>query len=78
MLSNKRITIVAETNLDGEKIASYGAILNLDTMDLSLTNRQIDKAACKANREVVRADHAEFEDYAYAIQDKIAELNEGE
>lgn len=72
MLNNKRITIVAETLLDGEKIASYGAILNLDDMDLSLTSRQIDKEACKFNKEIVRADQAEFEDYAYMIQDLLS------
>lgn len=74
MLSNKRLTIVAETVLDDVKIASYGAILNLDDMDLSLTSRQIDKEACKHNKEIVRADQAEFEDYAYMVQDQLAGL----
>ena len=74
MLNNKRLTIVAESILDGVKIASYGAILDLDTMDLSLTNRQIDKEACKLNKEIVRADQAEFEDYAYMVQDQLAGL----
>lgn len=71
MLNNKRLTIVAETVLGGEKIASYGAILNLDTMELSLTSRHIDKEACKLNKELVRADQAEFEDYAYMLQDRL-------
>lgn len=74
MLNNKRLTIVAETILDDAKIASYGAILNLDDMDLSLTSRYIDKDTCKFNKEVVRADLAEFEDYAYKVQDKLAAL----
>lgn len=76
MLNNKRLTIVAETVLDDEKIASYGAILNLDTMELSLTSRHVDEEACKLNKELVRADRAEFEDYAYMIQDQLKELNE--
>ena len=75
MLNNKRLTIVAETVLDDEKIASYGAILNLDTMELSLTNRHIDKEACKLNKELVRADQAEFEDYAYMVQDQLKLLS---
>ena len=75
MLSNKRLTIVAETIVDGEKIASYGAILNLDDMDLSFTSRYINKEACKIHKETVRADSNAFEDYAYAVQDKLATLN---
>lgn len=71
MLSNKRLTIVAETILDDAKIASYGAVLNLENMELSLTSRYLDKEACKVNREIVRADQAEFEDYAYLIQDRL-------
>lgn len=72
MLNNKRLTIVAESILDDVRIASYGAVLNLDDMDLSLTSRHIDKEACKLNKEIVRADQAEFEDYAYAVQDMLS------
>ena len=71
MLSNTRITIVADTVVDEAKIASFGAILNLDNMELSLTTRHIDKEACKTHKEIVRADQAEFEDYAYALQDQL-------
>lgn len=71
MLSNTRITIVADTVVDEAKIASFGAILNLDNMELSLTTRHIDKEACKVHKEIVRADQAEFEDYAYALQDQL-------
>ena len=71
MLSNKRLTIVADTTLDDVKIAAYGAVLNLESMELSLTSRYLDKEACKVNKEIVRADQAEFEDYAYLIQDQL-------
>lgn len=71
MLSNTRITIVAETVVDDVKIASFGAILNTDTNDLSLTTRHIDKEACKIHKDIVRADQAEFEDYAYNLQDLL-------
>ena len=71
MLSNKRLTIVAETVVDEVKIASYGAILNLESMDLSMTTRYIDKDACKEHKDIVRADQAEFEDYAYSVQDML-------
>lgn len=72
MLNNKRLTIMADTILDDVKIASYGAVLDLDNMDLSLTSRHVDKEACKLNKEIVRADQAEFEDYAYAVQDMLS------
>lgn len=71
MLANTRITIVADTVIDENKIASFGAIINTDTNDLSLTTRYVDKEACKVHRDVVRADQAEFEDYAYALQDQL-------
>ncbi len=71
MLSNKRLTIIADTIIDEVKIASFGAVLNLDTMELSMTSRHIDKEACKVHRDVVRADQQEFEDYAYSLQDML-------
>lgn len=72
MLNNRRVTFVAETVIDENKIASYGAILNLEDMDLSFTSRHIDKEACKIHRDAIRADLASFEDYAYAIQEKLS------
>lgn len=71
MLSNKKISIVADTYIDDEKIAAYGAVLNLDNMELTMTGRYINKEFCKLHRDIVRADQAEFEDYAYALQDKL-------
>lgn len=75
MMNNKRINIMADTVVGEEKIATYGAILNMETGELSLTSRNIDNEACKINRDIVRADRAEFEDLAYKLQDmfKVAE-----
>lgn len=78
MLTNKRLTIVAETVVDDVKIASYGAILDLDGMDLSLTNRYIDKEACKIHKDIVREDNRVFEDFAYMIQDQLMASKESE
>jgi hypothetical protein len=71
MLNNKRITILADTIVGDAKIASFGAILDTVTMELSLTSRHVDKEACKVHRDTVRADQHEFEDYAYALQDVL-------
>lgn len=78
MLDNKRITIVGESLVDGEKIATFGAVLNLDNMELSMTGRYIDKDACKAHRDIVRNDQGEFEDYAYMLQDTLRGVEEAE
>lgn len=77
MLNNKRLTIVADSILHDEnstevvKLASYGAVLDLDNADVSFTSRYIDKEACKVHRDVVRKDQADFEDYVYDLQDRL-------
>lgn len=78
MLNNRRLTIIAdsvpydsETTEAQDKIASFGAVLDLDTMDVSFTSRYINKEACKANRDMVRIDQADFENYVYDLQDKM-------
>lgn len=71
MLSNKRLTILADTVVDNAKIASYVAVLDLEDMDLSLSSRHIDNNACKVHKDIVRKDNKDFEDYAYALQDKL-------
>lgn len=70
MLS-KKIIITGNTVVDEVEIASYSAVLNTNDMDLSLISRYVDKEACKIHKDVVRADQAEFEDYAYYLQDML-------
>lgn len=69
MLSTKKITIESKTIVDGKEIHGHRAILSED--GVSMLPYQIDKAACKEHRAVVRADQAEFEDYAYEMQEKL-------
>lgn len=71
MLANKRVAILGDTVVNDAKIASYGATLNIETGELSLTSRNIDAEACKIHKNIVRADRAEFEDYAYMVQDAL-------
>lgn len=70
MLS-KKIIITGNTVVDEVEIASYSAVLNTNDMDLSLISRYVDKEACKIHKDIVRADQAEFEDYAYYLQDML-------
>lgn len=71
MLASMRMTIVADSVVDENRIASFGAVLNLDDMEVSLTNRYIDKEACKTHRDLVRKDQAAFEDMVYDLQDRM-------
>ena len=73
-LSNNRLTIVAETVVDDVKIASFGAILNREDMSMSMSARNIDEHACKTFRDVVRADRAAFEDFAYEVQEAVSNI----
>ena len=71
MLNGTRLTIIADSVVNDIRIATFGAVLNLDDMELSLTSRHIDKELCKINRDIVRKDQADFEDYAYDLQDRL-------
>lgn len=75
MLINKKITMLCDSTLDDIKIASFGAVLNTDTMDLTMTSRYINKDLCKLHRDLVRSDQAEFEDFAYTVQDALKSVN---
>lgn len=71
MLANKKLTIINDVIVGDNRIASFGAIIDLDTLELSMTSRYIDKEACKVYKDVVRVDQADFEDYAYMVQDML-------
>ena len=71
MLNGTRLTIVADSVVNDVRIATFGAVINLEDMELSLTSRHNDKELCKSNRDVVRKDQADFEDYAYDLQDRL-------
>ena len=73
MLSENKILIENKCVVDGKEIAGFRAMFNTnDPENMSLLPYQIDKAACKGYRSIVRADQAEFEDYAYSIQEMMA------
>lgn len=70
----KKVTLEGKSVIDGVIVAHFAASINSDDPNqMTLTSTQINKAACKENRAAVRADEAEFEDYAYAIQDEMLE-----
>lgn len=76
MLVDCRLTFNAKTFVDDVEVANLGAVLDVPTGEASFFSRQIDKQACKDNRDIVRADQAEFEDFVYSIADKVKESND--
>ena len=76
MLGNKKMGFFGDSVVNGNKIASFSATLDLDTMELNMSSRHIDKELCKIYRDNVRADQAEFENFAYSIQDMLKPGNE--
>lgn len=68
----QKITITGESIVDGVSIAGFSASINSNNpADMVLSMWQNNKQACKENRAIVRADQAEFEDFAYAKQDEL-------
>ena len=74
----RNITLMGPSQISGKGAAGYTATINSDEPEeMSFSWYQIDKSLYKANREQCRKDQAEFEDYAYTVQDQmIREQNE--
>ena len=77
MLTNaKRITVEAKCAVDDKEIKGFRAVIVSGSEDVSFHHWDIDKAAVKEYRQTVRADQAEFEDYAYKLQETFAAVQE--
>lgn len=73
MLTKSRITLEAMTIVNDAEICRHIAIITAENNEVSMFTRMIDKNACKEHRDIVRADRAAFEDWAYSIQDQHKE-----
>lgn len=72
LTTKKEITLTGESKIDDVVAEVYRAVINSDNPeDMTLTAVQRDKALYKANRRQCRADNAEFEELAYAVQDEM-------
>ena len=76
LTTTRKITIEGKSVIDGVAVAGFNAVIDSTNPEqMTLSSYQINKAAYKANRVAARADEAEFEDYAYEVQDAmLAEL----
>ena len=72
------ITRTGYTTIDGVKVLSHSCTIASDNpAKISVSNTKLDHELYKANREICRADIAEFEDAAYALQEQyIAQKSE--
>lgn len=77
--TTKKITINGKSIIDNVEVCGYQAQIDeSDPTNMSLSDWQINKELYKANRVECRADLAEFEDYAYTIQDELIAAFEAE
>lgn len=72
----KKTTITGKSVIDGVAVEGYSASIDSENPEnMTLSSWQERKDLYKVNRETCRKDAADFEDAAYAIQDKmIAEM----
>ena len=63
---------IGYTVIDGVKVVQYTCIIPGDKPeDMRIGITKLDVELYKANREICRADYAEFEDAAYKLQEEI-------
>ena len=72
---NDSITRIGYTTIDGVMVMQHTCTIQADNPEeMSVSSIKVDQKLYKENREICRADIAEFEDLAYQVQDKyIAE-----
>lgn len=75
MLFEKKISMTAKVFVGDAEIANLGAIMDVESGDISFFTRQLDKPLCKKYREQLRTDVASFEDFAYSVQETVQTLN---
>lgn len=75
--TTKKVTIEGKSIIDDVLITNFVATINSDDpTQISISSAHVNKAAYKTHRVAARQDEAEFEDYAYSIQDAmLAELS---
>lgn len=63
---------IGHTIVDGKKIVQYTCIIPANNpADMRIGITKLDPEAYKAHRDICRADFAEFEDAAYALQEEL-------
>lgn len=71
MLNNRKVTVVSESSIDGEKVATFAAVLDLVNLEVTTTARYVDGVSYMDNKDFVRSDMEQFERLVYDIQDMM-------
>lgn len=71
MLNNRKVTVVSESSINGEKVATFAAVLDLDKLEVSTTARYVNGTRYMDHRGYVRSDMEQFERLVYDIQDMM-------
>lgn len=74
MLENKKVTIVSESTIGGEKVAVFAAALDFDKLEISTSARFMNGMSYGVNRDYVRSDMEQFTRLAYDIQDLMQDV----
>ena len=70
--TNKKITINGKSMVNDAEVAGFQAQIDSSNPEnMTLNNWQTNAQLYKENRAICRADQAEFEDYAYTVQDQL-------
>ena len=68
------INRIGYTTIDGALVVQYNCTIQTDAPEnIDISSVKIDPDLYKKNREICRADMAEFEDMAYQLQDQYIE-----
>lgn len=72
MLKNRKFVTTADCVVDDKPICTFSAIVGADSGVVQFgVVKQYNAAACEENREIVRRDRDEFEDFAYDLKNDI-------
>lgn len=71
MLNNRKVTVVSESTIDGAKVATFAAVLDLVNLEVTTTARYVDGVSYMDNKDFVRSDMEQFERLVYDIQDMM-------
>lgn len=70
--TTKKITISGKSMVNDKEVAGFQAqIDSANPGNMTLNNWQTNAQLYKENRATCRVDQAEFEDYAYSVQDQL-------
>lgn len=79
LTTTKKITLTGTSVIDGVNVEGYTATIDSENPEnMTITSFPHNKTLLKENRVQCRADEAEFEDMAYALQDEMLAAKEVE